>query len=618
MVKRYLDLISLDEARTLLRETFPREPRVERVPVEAAAGRVTAAPLHARVSSPAVHIAAMDGIAVKSVETRGAADQRPVTLGHAVRVNTGGVVPQDCDAVVMIEDVWEEGGRFTIRKPAPPWQHVRPVGEDIGVHEMILPSRHRIRPHELGALASYGIGEVPVLALTATVIPTGSELVPTGSLPPPGKAVESNSLVAAAMLGEMGVDCRRSPIVPDDPDRIREAFARAAAESDLLLVSAGSSAGTRDFTADTVRKLGEVLAHGVAIKPGKPVIIGRITETPVIGLPGYPLAAFTVVREIVRPFLAEYGFPLPAEEEITARLTTTLQSDLGTDEFVLLSAGRIGGEWVAAPLSRGAGVQSSAVRANARLAIPASAEGIAAGETVTATLMVDRETAMQVILLSGSHDPSLDVLADLAARRGATLSSAHTGSMGGILSLRARTCHAAPMHLLGPGGEYNIPFLERYLPGEEIDLICVAGREQGIVSREGIGAGELAGHTFINRQKGSGTRLLLDTLLGEEGIDPADLPGYDREVTTHLAVALAVASGEAECGMCVAAAARALNLPFVPVATERYELAVRREMGGDPRIRALIESIESPEFTGALREMGGFDVTVTGERRGLP
>jgi len=618
MVKRYLDLISLDDARTLLRETFSSEPRVENVPVEEAAGRVTAAPIHARVSSPAVHLSAMDGIAVKSEETRGAADQRPVTLDHAIRVNTGGVIPQGFDAVVMIEDVWEEGGRYTIRKPAPPWQHVRPVGEDIGIHEMILPSRHPIRPHELGALASYGIGEVPVLALTATVIPTGSELVPTGTLPPPGTAVESNSLMAAAMLRQMGVDCRRSPIVPDDRDRIREAFARAAAESDLLLVSAGSSAGTRDYTADTVRELGEVLAHGVAIKPGKPVIIGRIADTPVIGLPGYPLAAFTVVREIVRPFLSGYGFPLPAEDTITARLTTTLQSDLGTDEFVLLSAGRIGDEWVAAPLSRGAGVQSSAVRANARLTIPAPAEGIAAGETVTATLMVERAAAMRTVLCTGSHDPSLDVLADLAARRGATLSSAHVGSMGGILALRARTCHAAPMHLLDPGGEYNVPFLERYLPGEEIDLICVAGREQGIVSREGISPGELAGHTVVNRQRGSGTRLLLDTLLDEEGIDPADLPGYDREVTTHLAVALAVASGEAEWGMCVAAAARALHLPFVPVATERYELAVRREMAGDPRIQALTGSITSPEFADTLRKMGGYDLTVTGERRGLP
>jgi len=619
VVKRYLELISLEEARALLREKFDCTPRVEYVPVEESAGRVTARPIYARISSPAIHLAAMDGYAVRSVDTVGAADQRPVRLTRVARVNTGGVIPEGYDAVVMIEDVWEEGdGSITIRRPVPPWQHIRPVGEDIGIHEMILPSHHLIRSHEPAAIASYGLAEVPVLALTATAIPTGDELVPTGTVPPPGKVVESNSLMTAAMLEEMGVGCRRYPIVPDDPDLIKEALTEAAGESDLVLIMAGSSAGTRDYTAGLIDELGEVYAHGVAIRPGKPVIIGRIGNTPAIGVPGYPLSAFTVVREIVRPFLAEYGFVLPVEDQITARLTATIQSDLGVDEFVLLSAGRIGDGWVVTPLSRGAGVQSAAVRANARLMIPANVEGIAAGEEVTATLMVDRKTAMQVLLLTGSHDPSLDLLAELVSRRGVTVSSAHTGSMGGILALRAGNCHAAPMHLLGPDGDYNIHFLNRYLPGEEIELICVAGREQGIVSQDGLGPDDISGRTLVNRQKGSGTRLLLDRMLDERGIDPADLPGYNREVTTHLAVALAVASGEAEWGICVASAARALNLRFVPVATERYEIAIRREMMDEPRIRALIDAIGSEEFRDGLREMGGYDTSVTGERRGLP
>ncbi len=616
-MKRYLSVISLAEARALVERSFPAIPGVVRVPVTAGTvGRITAAPIFARFSVPAIHLSAMDGIAVRSAETLGASEQNPVTLPDAARVNTGNIVPAGYDAVVMIEDVWVDGETYTVRKPVSPWQHIRPVGEDIGESEMILSSHHRIRPQDVGALANYGVTEVKVLNVRAGLIPTGSELVPAGVMPPPGKVVESNTLMAASVLAEAGVEAHRYPIVPDDPDRIRDAVRRGVAENDILLVSAGSSAGTRDYTADIVRDLGEVLAHGVAIKPGKPVIIGRVEGKPVIGLPGYPLAAATVLRELVMPLVARYGLSVREPGHVAARLTTSLQSDIGTDEFVLLSVGKIGDRWVAVPQSRGAGIQMSAVRANGYLRIPEDMEGAEAGKTVDVRLTVPRAEAEEAVLITGSHDPALDYLADLVRPRGVDVHSTHLGSMGGVIALKKEECHAAPMHLLAPDGTYNTYYLERYMPGADLALLCVAERQQGVISRDGLSFDDLPGRTFINRQKGSGTRMLLDHTLAARGIDPASIPGYGREATTHLAVALAVRTGEADAGMGVYSAAKALDLAFVPVATERYELVMHRAMLDDPRIAALVETVSSAAFKRVLRDLGGYETDETGVLRG--
>ena len=616
-MKRYLSVISLAEARALVERSFPAIPGVVRVPVTAGTvGRITAAPIFARFSVPAIHLSAMDGIAVRSAETLGASEQNPVTLPGAARVNTGNIVPAGYDAVVMIEDVWVDGETYTVRKPVSPWQHIRPVGEDIGESEMILSSHHRIRPQDVGALANYGVTEVKVLNVRAGLIPTGSELVPAGVMPPPGKVVESNTLMAASVLAEAGVEAHRYPIVPDDPDRIRDAVRRGVVENDILLVSAGSSAGTRDYTADIVLDLGEVLAHGVAIKPGKPVIVGRVEGKPVIGLPGYPLAAATVLRELVMPLVARYGLPVREPGHVAARLTTSLQSDIGTDEFVLLSVGKIGDRWVAVPQSRGAGIQMSAVRANGYLRIPEDMEGAEAGKTVDVRLTVPRAEAEEAVLITGSHDPALDYLADLARPRGVDVHSTHLGSMGGVIALKKEECHAAPMHLLAPDGTYNTYYLERYMPGADLALLCVAERQQGVISRDGLSFDDLPGRTFINRQKGSGTRMLLDHTLAARGIDPASIPGYGREATTHLAVALAVRTGEADAGMGVYSAAKALDLAFVPVATERYELVMHRAMLDDPRIAALVETVSSAAFKRVLRDLGGYETDETGVLRG--
>jgi putative molybdopterin biosynthesis protein len=618
VVKRYLTVTSLSDTLSLLRTGFSCTPTREIVPLLKSVGRVTAEPIFARYSVPEVHLAAMDGIAVESRDTREASEQHPVTLKQAVRINTGNVVPQGCDTVIMIEDVHIDHGRFTIRKAAPAWQHVRPAGEDIGESEMALPSHHLIRPSDLGALAAYGITEVPVLTVRIGLIPTGSELVPHGEFPAPGQVVESNTVMAEAILGTLGAHCTRYPMVKDDLIQIRKVLQQAVDENDLVIISAGSSAGTKDFTAEVVANLGEVLVHGIAIKPGKPAIIGRIDKKPVIGMPGYPLSALTVLREIITPLIHQFGLPVPSFGTMDASFTVSISKDIGSDEFVLCSLGQVGDRWVLSPLSRGAGVQMSAVRSNAYLKIPAGVEGYEAGTRVPARLTVSESAAEQALLLTGSHDPLVDYLADLLSQRGVELHSTHVGSLGGILALKKNECHAAPMHLLAENGEYNIPYLQKYLPGEEVVLICVTERQQGIISKNGIGFDALSSHLFVNRQRGSGTRMLLDHLLRKNRIDQSKIQGYEREVTTHLATALAVKSGEADAGMGVYSAAKALGLRFIPVASERYEIAIRREHLEDPRVSELCKTLVSPAFKQILDRLGGYDTRETGVQRELP
>ncbi len=615
MVKRYLSVISLDDALSLLSREFSCTPSTVQVPLEGAAGRITRGPIFARYSVPEIHLSAMDGIAVCSRETIGASEQHPITLSKTARVNTGNVVPPEYDAVIMIEDVWEADGTYTIRKSAAPWQHVRPAGEDLAESEMVMPSSHRIRAHEIGALATYGITHPDVITVRVGLVPTGSELVSAGTRPAPGQVVESNTVMAKAMLKEAGATCTRYPFVEDKPEKIRDAIANAVRENDIVIVSAGSSAGTKDYTADVIAELGEVLVHGVAIKPGKPVIIGRIDKKPVIGLPGYPLSALTVIREIVLPFLRNYGLFIPEPDCIRAQITTALAKEIGSDEFVLCTLGQVGSRWVVSPQSKGAGVQMSGVRANAYIQVPRASEGFDAGGEVDARLMVPVAEAANALLITGSHDPVIDYLADLIRPQGITLLSTHAGSMGGILALKKDECHAAPTHLLADDGSYNTAYLEKYLPGTDVDLICIAERQQGIVSRDGLSFRDLAGHTFINRQRGSGTRMLFDYELKKARIDPTIIPGYEREVTTHIAVALAVKSGEADAGMCVFSAAKALGLPFVPVAQERYELAFRKEHADDPRLSALITAIRSPAFRDILNRLGGYETIETGVMR---
>jgi len=613
MSDRYLHLTSLSDALQLLKDRFSFIPGTKEVSASDAMGRVTAHAIHAPLSYPAGHLSAMDGVAVRASDTHGASEQQPLVMGDFLRVNTGNLVPTPYDAVIMIEDTEECEGGIKIRSPAYPWQHVRPVGEDIAKGEMVLPGGHAIRSGDIGALASYGITNVPVITLKVALIPTGSEIVPLGTAPESGQVIESNMLMAAAEIRKTGAEVTLYPIVPDEPEKILSTVQDAASSHDLVLVSAGSSKGTKDFTSQIIRELGTLFVHGVAIKPAKPVILGEISGKPVIGMPGYPVACHTILREIVHPILSWYGLFVPEYRTITARLAGPLFSDIGIDEFVLVTAGKIQDSWVALPLSRRSGVQMSMVRSNGIITIPSSSEGFESGSEVSVRITTPISEAEKTILITGSHDPVIDYLADELRGCGVFPASVHVGSMGGILALKRGDCHLAPMHLLTDDGDYNIAYLKRYIPGEDFVLVCVAEREQGIVSREGLEFESISSHRYINRQKGSGTRMLLDHILKERNINPETIEGYNREVTTHLAVCLAILSGDADMGMAVHSAAKAYGLQFVPVGTERYELVMKAETyEDDPRVKKVISIIQSESFRVLLEKLGGYQTQQTG------
>jgi len=615
MVKRYLQLISLEQAMHLLMSSFVPPCRTEKVPVTQSLGRVVAFPVYAKYSVPEVNISAMDGIAVRSRDTIGATDREPVTLDHFFRVNTGNIVPPEFDTVVMIEDTWEIGDRFQIRKSAAPWQHVRPAGEDIREGRLVLPRGHEIRAFDIGALATYGITSIDARTADVGIIPTGSELVPLGVRPGPGQVVESNTIMAQVFLSAMGARCTRYPIVPDDPDLIAECMERAVRENDLVIISAGSSAGTRDFTEGVIRSLGELVFHGVAVKPGKPVMLGKICNKPVLGLPGYPLAAQTMLREFAAPLLEAWGLAPPHRHTVKVRLAQPVNSDIGFDEFVPVFVGRIGEACWGTPHARGAGVQMATVKANAYVHVPPMAEGFEAGQDIDVFLTTDPGSIDRTLILSGTLDPALEELANLVHDRGLFIHASTTGNIGALMALKRRSCHAASLSLPALPVMSKCRFLMQHLPTTGLVLIHIADVEQGIVSQDGITIDDLPGVRWINTRKDTSMRMVFDSLLSERGIDPATINGYHHEVSGPQAVAAAVRNGFADAGMSTSGIARACGLRFIPVAHEHFELAFHHDMLTDPRIVSLIPIVNSPEFRQILAKIGGYRTGETGKIR---
>ncbi|WML67609.1 MAG: molybdopterin molybdotransferase [Methanoregula sp. SKADARSKE-2] len=615
MVKRYLKLISLEEARHLLTTSFPPPAMTEKVPVTQSLGRVVAVPVYAKYSVPEVNISAMDGIAVRSRDTIGATDRKPVTLEHLSRVNTGNIVPPEFDAVVMIEDTWEVGDRFQIRKSAAPWQHVRPAGEDIREGRLVLPRGHEIRAFDIGALATYGVTSIDARAADVGIIPTGTELVPLGVRPGPGQVVESNTIMAQVFLSAMGSRCTRYPIVPDDPDLIAESLERAVRENDMVIISAGSSAGTRDFTEGVIRSLGELIFHGVAVKPGKPVMLGKIDNKPVLGLPGFPLAAQSMLREFAAPLLESWGLAPPHRHTVKVRLAQAVTSDLGFDEFVPVFVGRIRETCWGTPHARGAGVQMATVKANAYVHVPPLAEGFEAGEEIDVFLTTDPGSIDRTLILSGTLDPALEELANLVHDRGLFIHASTTGNIGALMALKRRSCHAASLSLPALPVMSECRFLMQHLPATGLVLIHIADVEQGIVSQDGITIEDLPKVRWINTRKDTSMRMVFDSLLSERGIEPATINGYHHEVSGPQAVAAAVRNGFADAGMSSSGIARACGLRFVPVAHEHLELAFHHDMLTDPRIATLLPRVNSPEFRHILGKIGGYGTGETGKIR---
>jgi putative molybdopterin biosynthesis protein len=609
---------------------------------EHALGRVLAVPVWAHLSSPHYHASAMDGFALRSEETAGAMPSNPVLLridDGAVYVDTGDPLPDWANAVVPIEQVEavDERGSLLddirhphairLRAALPPWSHVRPMGEDIVATQLVLPSGHFLRPVDLGAIAASGHSTAIVSRRPrVAILPTGTELVPIGQPVKRGDIIEYNSVVMAAQVKTWGGDPTRFPITPDDFDSIRTAVEKAAQEYDLVLLNAGSSAGSEDFSARVVEALGELLVHGVAVRPGHPVIIGMIKRsdggrTPVIGIPGYPVSAALTGEIFVEPLLSQWiGRPAYRPQEVEATLTRKVTSPAGDDDYMRVVVGQVGDRFLAAPLSRGAGVITSLVRADGITILPSGVQGLEAGARVKVRLYRSPAELEKTVFAIGSHDITLDLLAQYLVSKGRRLVSANVGSLGGLVALRRGEAHLAGSHLLDPDtGAYNLKYIRQYLPDTPVRLVVWAGREQGLVVRpgnpKGIRSLEDLGRAdvvFINRQRGAGTRVLLDYHLSLKGLAAETIQGYRQEEYTHLSVAAAVASGRADCGLAVAAAAQALELDFLPLFQERYDLVIPCEFLQDDLLEPLFELMHDRTFQNAVAALPGYDVSQMG------
>lgn len=615
----------------------------ETIPLdENALGRVTAEPIWAKVSSPHYHASAMDGFAVRALSTNGALPSRPIELQigqEAEYVDTGDPLPAWANTVIPIENVesLDVDGHVTkeIRKPfsirirasVPPWSHVRPLGEDIVATQLVLPAGHILRPADLGAIAASGHQQIQVARKPrVAILPTGTELVPIGSDLKAGDILEYNSLVLAAQIKSMGGEPTRFPITRDDFDLICGRVQEAARTHDLVLLNAGSSAGAEDFSARVVETLGQLLVHGVAVRPGHPVILGMIqrkaeSRIPIIGVPGYPVSAALTIDIFVEPLLATWLGRRPNElPTVTATLTRKIVSPAGDDDFVRVAVGKVGDKLLAAPLARGAGVITSLVQADGLALLPRGAQGMEAGENVQVRLYRRMSEVDQTIFCIGSHDLTLDLISQFLAAQDRRLASANVGSQGGLIALRRGEAHLAGSHLLNPEtGEYNISYIRQYMPGMPVKVIALVGRDQGLMVKRGNPKGiiELQDLTkprvqFVNRQRGAGTRVLLDYHLKRIAVTPEQIVGYSQEEYTHLGVAAAIASGRADCGLGIAAAAQALDLEFIPLFQERYDLVIPRRFAEDDLLAPLLRLFADERFREAVAKLPGYDVSVMG------
>ena len=633
MAFNYLSNIPLDQARSQFIEALSAaglKAEIETVKTVDANHRVAAEAIYAAICAPHYNSCAMDGIALDASLTFGATDTRPVTLNpdQFFWVNTGDPLPEDCDAVVMVEDVIEgEEESVQLYSAAVPWQHIRQIGEDIAAGDMIIPSNTEITPAVQGAMLAAGVLEVQVLKKPLVgVIPTGNELVSPQTDPKSGDIIEFNSTILKGMLEDWGCQVKIYPIAPDVPNLIKDSLRKAQAECDFIVLNAGSSAGKKDYTVDAIAEIGEVILHGVAIRPGKPVVLGLSARSdkvvPLVGLPGYPVSAILVMEELVYPALNLILKKSEIEKSmVEATVSRRLTSSLKYLEFIRARVGNVDGKLVAIPLNRGAGVVSSFVKADGIIEVPQNKEGYEAGQTVPVKLVRKMEDINKTLVITGSHDPLIDELIDLMKIKwpDSKVVSSHVGSMGGLMALKRGESHMGGTHLLDEEtGEYNKSYIRRYFPDGGVRLLSCVYRSQGLIvakdNPKGItSVADLTKVNYVNRQKGSGTRILLDYLLKQNGIEPSQIKGYDREEITHTSVAAAVASGTADAGMGILAAAKIYGLGFIPLVQEQYDLVVAEETMNHPEYARLMEVMKSDEFAQRLEKLGGYQFNNPGE-----
>lgn len=631
--EQFLEVLGEAEARARFRATFTPTPRgAEAVPLAAALARVLAEDVVAAVDVPGFDRSGVDGFALRAADTLGATEAAPVTLrlnpevlacghaptlavepGTATVIATGGMIPRGADAVVMVEHTEAEEGEagpvVTLRRPVAAGAAISGAGSDIARGETLLRRGAVLSSRSIGMLAAVGRVEVPVIRRPrVAVLSTGDELLPPGAAPRPAGVFDSNGAIIAAAVAEAGGEAIPFGIIADDEAQLSAAISRAAAEADLVILSGGTSKGAGDVSHRVLTALGRVVVHGVALKPGKPLCLGLVGETPVAVLPGFPTSAVFTFHAFAAPLIrAMAGLREDAAEAVQARLAVRAPSELGRTEYAMVSLVD-GGEGMAAyPLAKGSGSVTAFSLADGFVAIDALSDGLDAGASVTVTL-IGAATRPADLVVMGSHCVGLDRLIGLLAERGVTAKALTVGSLGGLAAARRGECDLAPMHLLDPAsGRYNTPLLP---PG--VGLLEGWRRMQGIVFRpgdarfEGRGIAEAVvaaladpACVMISRNQGSGTRILIDRLLG--GARPS---GVLNQPKSHNAVAAAVAQGRADWGVAIETVAHDYGLGFIPLAEEHYDFAVPDSRRGRACVAAFAALLAEESTTTMLHGLG--------------
>jgi putative molybdopterin biosynthesis protein len=632
---QFLEVASAEEALERFRTALdPRPIGTERVALHEALGRVVSTHVESPVDVPGFDRANVDGFAVRARDTETAREDQPVRLrltdevltpgrvpvhtvgpGAATVIATGAMLPRGADAVVLVEqtELSEEGDAqwAEISAVSPAGAFVTFAGTDIGRGETVLRAGQILTSREIGLLAAVGLAQVEVFRRPRiAVISTGDELIPPGGAHRPGGVYDSNAAIVAAALEELGCEPVRLGIVPDDRAAQREALQRGLA-CDGVILSGGTSKGAGDLSYSVVAELEDpgVVVHGVAIKPGKPLCLAVSAGRPVVILPGFPTSAIFTFHQFVAPMLRRLaGRPEQAPEQVEAELPMRIGSEPGRTEFLMVGLMRGPEGYAAYPMGKGSGAVTAFSLADGFVRIPANTERLPAGTRVRVEVLSRGLRAADLVTV-GSHCVGLDAILRALQDDGLITKSIHVGSQGGLAAVRRGECDLAGIHLMDPeSGVYNRPYLEagmRLVPGYR--------RMQGLVFRPDdprfVGAASpreamaraLADPEciMINRNAGSGTRVLIDGLL-----DGAQPPGHAVQAKSHNAVASAVAQGRADWGMAIDTVARLYGLGFLPHQEEHYDFAVPESRLERPAVQRFVALLASPGMGETLRGLG--------------
>ncbi|PWR76032.1 molybdopterin-binding protein [Methanospirillum stamsii] len=615
-MSRYLTLIPYLAAQKILKNSAKPKYQVKTILVTESSGLVTYEPVFSRLTVPPGAISQRDGYAANCSETLEATDKNPVRLEKYSWVHTGSPLPDGYDCVIMQEDTrTDNSGVISIIKPARPGQHIQKKGSEIHTGKMILPAGHRINPEDIGAMVGYGITSVQVKSMVAGLIPTGDELKEPCIAPGPGEVIASNSPMMAAYLKELGITSISYPIVPDDPEKIREAIEVAVRECSFVIISGGSSTGIRDHTSRVLGEIGGILYHGVAIKPGKSTLAAIVDEIPVFGLPGTPGGALAVLRELILPWLSDSGHPVPIPHSIEVTLAESVPSELGTDDFVQMVVGRVHDRYCAALVPRGGG-QMASVKSNGILHIPRNCEGWKEDKTGIIELTRLFPHPDNILLFTGETDPILDFLDQFLRSFQMELFARKTSWETTLISMKNRKFHGGVVARPRVKGRYLS--VDHSLLSEEVKTITLAEREYILASRELFHPETMKGKSCPTLLENSFLSAFMQEYFLAHDIDITQVSSITPVCVNEQDIVYKIRSGEIEFGPCPAFQASEYDLVGPVIGCISIDLMIREEDIASDQMKRIIDLLSSDEWKDTVCLIPGYSSKRSGQISSFP